>query len=393
MATWSKRSCGRSNGCNGVRKIMSDKIFAVTVPKWGLSMEEGRVAAWLISEGDTVKLGEEIIEIETTKITNVVEAQFEGILRHIVAQEGETLPVGALLGVVADASTEDVEISAFVDEYQSSLSPVVSQKVEDEGPTFADIGAYNMAYKQVGNLDAGTSPLVFIHGFGGDGNSWIFNLDAVALDRPVFVIDLPGHGRSSKQVGDGSVETLAKVVIGFINFIGGEATHLVGHSLGGAVAAHVAKLEGDKVKSLMLVAPAGLSDNINEGFLNTFSTANSRGELKPAMLMLFQDKAQITRDLLNDTLKSLRIDGAREALSLIRKACFQGGKQINRYEEVLADCTYPIKIIVGEFDEIVQVPEDLGLSQIEGAGHMPHMEKFAEFNILLEAHIEKAEEH
>ena len=313
--------------------------------------------------------------------------------RHIVAQEGETLPVGALLGVVADASTEDAEISAFVDEYQSSFSPVVSEKVEDEVPTFADIGAYNIAYKQVGNLDAGTSPLVFIYGFGGDGNSWLFNLDAVASDRPVFVIDLPGHGRSSKQVGDGSVETLAKVVIGFIDFIGGEATHLVGHSLGGAVATHVAKLEGDKVKSLMLVAPAGFSETINEDFLRIFSTANSRGELKPAMLMLFKDKAQVTRDLLNDTLKSLRIDGAREALALIRKACFEGGKQLNRYEEVLADCTYPVKIVVGEFDEIIQVPEYWGLSQIEGAGHMPHMEKFAEFNILLETHIVSAEEH
>ena len=62
---------------------MSGKIFPVSMPKWGMTMEEGKVTDWLISEGGAVNEGDEIVEIETDKISNVVESQTSGILvRH-----------------------------------------------------------------------------------------------------------------------------------------------------------------------------------------------------------------------------------------------------------------------------------------------------------------------
>ncbi|MBB3103589.1 2-oxo acid dehydrogenase subunit E2 [Azomonas macrocytogenes] len=89
-------------------------IQGIEVPKWGLSMEEGTLSNWLIAEGDSFKAHQEICEIETSKISNVMEAPFDGVLRRIVAKPGETLPVGGLLGVVADASVPDAEIDAFI---------------------------------------------------------------------------------------------------------------------------------------------------------------------------------------------------------------------------------------------------------------------------------------
>jgi pyruvate dehydrogenase E2 component (dihydrolipoamide acetyltransferase) len=77
-------------------------------------MEEGTIGQWLINEGDTFTKGDELVEIETSKIVNVLEAPADGTLRRKVVQDGATLPVGALLGIAADPSVADAEIDAFI---------------------------------------------------------------------------------------------------------------------------------------------------------------------------------------------------------------------------------------------------------------------------------------
>lgn len=65
-------------------------------------------------EGDDFTRGQEICEIETSKIVNVLEAPFAGTLRRMLAREGETLQVGAVLATAADASVSDAELDEFV---------------------------------------------------------------------------------------------------------------------------------------------------------------------------------------------------------------------------------------------------------------------------------------
>src|SRR3954452_16742896 len=78
----------------------------VTMPRLSDSMEEGTILKWLNSDGDTVRRGEELVEIETDKANMTYEADTDGTL-SIVAQEGDTLPVGETIARIGDAASQE----------------------------------------------------------------------------------------------------------------------------------------------------------------------------------------------------------------------------------------------------------------------------------------------
>ena len=96
---------------------MSDQIIPILMPKWGLSMQEGTLSEWHVEEGTEITSGDEIMDVETDKIANVVEAADGGLLRKRVGQAGEIYPVRALLGVMAPSSVSDAEIEAYIDSF------------------------------------------------------------------------------------------------------------------------------------------------------------------------------------------------------------------------------------------------------------------------------------
>ena len=69
-------------------------------PKSGMGIDEGTVIRWLKREGDPVALGEIVVEIETAKATQDVEAPVAGVLTKILVAEGETVPVNTDLGLI-----------------------------------------------------------------------------------------------------------------------------------------------------------------------------------------------------------------------------------------------------------------------------------------------------
>lgn len=91
-------------------------ITPIRMPQWGLEMTEGTLSNWHVSVGDSLSKGSEIADIETAKIVNAMEAgqDMPGVVRRLVANPGDTLPVGGLLAVMADESVDDAAIDAFI---------------------------------------------------------------------------------------------------------------------------------------------------------------------------------------------------------------------------------------------------------------------------------------
>ena len=84
----------------------------VIMPALGFDMTEGLLARWLKNEGDPVVKGQAIAEIETDKATVEIEAAAAGVLARIIVQAGETVPVGTLIGVIAEAGEEITAVAA-----------------------------------------------------------------------------------------------------------------------------------------------------------------------------------------------------------------------------------------------------------------------------------------
>jgi pyruvate dehydrogenase E2 component (dihydrolipoamide acetyltransferase) len=348
-------------------------ITPIIMPKWGLTMEEGTILGWLVREGDILVKGQELIEIETSKITNVQECHVEGPLRRLVAQEGQTLPVGALLGVVATGDVSDNDIDAFI----AGFVVETPEASDDIGPSL-ETTASGIAFHRKGEGSA--VPVILIHGFGGDRNNWLFNVDALASDRMVVMLDLPGHGSSTKAVGAADLDMLAQAVEAVAQTSDIARAHLVGHSLGAAVAFTVAARGVLSAASLTALSGAGLGSSVNADYIAAFLSAERRKDMKAAAQQLFANPDLVTSDLVEDLLKARRIDGVPEALNALAAAALQEANQSlrDRFKG-------PTLLLHGAADAIIAPPADA--EKIADAGHMPHLEAAAVVNAKLTAFL------
>jgi len=91
-------------------------ITPVVMPKLGLSMEAGTVGAWLVQEDEEVEKGQPLFEVLTDKVDMEVESPAKGVLRKILLEEGEEVPVGTPIAVIAE---DEEEIDTFLQELEA----------------------------------------------------------------------------------------------------------------------------------------------------------------------------------------------------------------------------------------------------------------------------------
>ena len=407
----------------------------VIMPRVDMDMTEGKVAFWYVKNGDAVTKGQVIFEIETDKATMEVDAPVAGTIDGIQGAIGESVLVGTTLGWILAAgetlatqklatavAPSDLEpdgqlgtaesltvvASGNHDEvttgYKSSLraTPLARSLAHSQGVDLSSIkgsgpngrvqGAdvvQTAATAPVQGEDSDALylnwiaraegiPLVLLHGFGAEQGVWR-NLAAQIKGVPILGIDLPNHGKSQTRTTH-SLDDLAAAVVARLDQEGVHAFHLLGHSMGGATALAMIAKVANRLKSLTLLAPAGLGTDINGGFIDGLCRANSEASLKPWLAELFHDESLLTNSFVASAFKQLASPQKREGLRAMAQALMPDGTQATSKRGELNSLEVPTKVIWGSDDKIIPVkhaqglPGRVALHVIKNVGHLSYVE-------------------
>ena len=217
---------------------------------------------------------------------------------------------------------------------------------------------------------------LLIHGFGSDRLCWTANVPGLSAKTSLWAVDLPGHGKAQDAVGDGSAATMAAAVARTLDTHGLTPTITVGHSFGGAIALHLARLR--PVGRMVLIAPLGGESTINTTFLDAFTTATDAGELHRILQSLVVNPQLIQPQMAECVLEGLT-ESRRRSLATIAAA--MDGMKVPPLDWA--------RILWGAKDRINPLSKtsvrtgNHDLHIIPETGHMPFMEAASTTNRLV----------
>lgn len=255
-------------------------------------------------------------------------------------------------------------------------------------PSFPEMHSATVFGQRMCYYDVGQgAPLVLLHGMGGDADEWAFCLVALSSTNRVIAPDLLGFGRSDKPCIDYSVEGFVEVLARFLQTLEIERTLLTGSSFGGWIAAAFALRFSERVDKLVLVDAAGLQAGSFE--LPIDLRVSTRRHMHEVFEYVFYDKSLATEELIE---LAYQQHLARGDSATIRNLFENLGSRRERLDEEISELNVPTLIIWGEQDrmlpasmgrELQQLIKGSRLEVIAECGHLPALEKPAEFIRLL----------
>jgi 3-oxoadipate enol-lactonase len=283
-------------------------VTAIAMPRLGMTMEEGTVVEWPLAIGERVAKGETVLVIESEKSEVDVEATASGVFRHVYVEPGETVPCATLLGAITETVDEPFDPEGFAAEHRgpepaASVKPLPSvppgadagrrvnrrllggrkavapaaralarrlgldpEAVPGTGPngrvTKQDVEAHAAARERLVTVEEGVAlevlregkgdPVLLLPGFGTDVTCLALQARALAEHHSVVAVNPRGVGSSdAPELPCYDVARSAADAAGVLD----APAHVVGASLGAAVALELALSHSDRVRSLTLITP------------------------------------------------------------------------------------------------------------------------------------------
>jgi pyruvate dehydrogenase E2 component (dihydrolipoamide acetyltransferase) len=354
-------------------------VIPLRMPKWGLSMQQGTITAWRVAAGQGVGEGDDLCDIETAKIVNTFEAPVGGIVARLIAEAGDVVTVGRPIAVLTTAGESPDMVEAVV--RQEMVEATAPDNLPPEPLQLREVAtsAGPIAYLEEGKGQAAT--VILLHGFGGNHRAWALAQSALSPTFRTIAFDLPGHGRSTRRVGDGSAPDLAAIIAEALDKLCPGPVRIVAHSFGASVARALVASRRDVVATV-LIAPAGFSSPVDGGYLEGFLASRRKRDLRPWMERLFVRPEALSRETVSDALELLNDDTSRLALRQISEGILAAPVG-------LPDWSGPWSVIWGGRDRIIPMPLNLAstlgerLTVLRESGHLPHLEEASIVNRLL----------
>lgn len=230
-------------------------------------------------------------------------------------------------------------------------------------PHVARFGTYKLVYRVLGS----GPPVVLVHGLSGSGHWWKRNIAEFAQHFSVYVVELVGYGnnRSWRPV---KIETTAEALARFVATLPGGRAHLVGHSMGGHIATHLAARFPERVDRLVLASASGMVNTNLVKMALRLPGEGRRAAFDFAPVLAFDALRAGPLNLLLSTLDILSNDVSDALATIAAPTLLVWGTN-----DVL------VPLAVGEA-VLKHLPPGTRLELIEGAGHVVMWDRADEFN-------------
>jgi len=254
-------------------------------------------------------------------------------------------------------------------------------------------------------LEEGRGPVtVLVHGLGGFAESWRHNIPELARHGRVIALDLPGFGRSGKPRRAYTLNFLAQALDGLLRGLGVDTVRLVGHSLGGAIAARFVLEQPGRVERLAFLGAVVPGFHLRPSWIYRTLSLPGLGEILSSLITPGICATALERCFAHPDAEEIRFfieheyaarasrDGRAAYLSLLRSAKGDLTVDADAYRAALSRLGRGVLVVHGREDRVVplaharQVADGLGVAQprwLDRCGHFPHIEQPAVVNAYL----------
>lgn len=256
---------------------------------------------------------------------------------------------------------------------------------------FCTVHGYRRAYRTMGSGPA----LLLLHGISDNSDTWLPVMDGLARHFTVIAPDMLGHGASDKPRADYSVAAFANGMRDLMDVLGVERATVVGHSLGGGVAAQLAYQYPERVDRMVLVSTGGVAREVSPVLraatlplaglaMSPLRLPGGRTLVQLAVAALGVVGHDLARDRgdLRRVLESFPETDAMGAFTRTLRAVVDWrGQLVTMLDRVYLTDEMPVLIVWGEHDGIIPVDHahrahaalpHSSVSIVEDAGHFPH---------------------